>query len=175
MSQNTSIEWTDATWNPVRGCSRVSEGCRECYAEKTGGRFCGPGKPFDGFVKITKSGPRWTGKVELVEKHLMDPLKWKQPKRIFVNSMSDLLHEKLSFKEIGVVVRVMLDAPWHTYQVLTKRASRLRHFSEWWAMQTTDPLPAHIWWGVSVEDQPSADERIPELLASRVGDAVREL
>ena len=125
MSQNTSIEWTDATWNPVRGCSRVSEGCRECYAEKTGGRFCAPGKPFDGFVKITKSGPRWTGKVELVEKHLMDPLKWKQPKRIFVNSMSDLLHEKLSDEAIDRVFAVMALCPQHTFQVLTKRPARM--------------------------------------------------
>ena len=81
----TSIEWTDRTWNPVRGCSRVSEGCRNCYAERQAARFSDEGNPFHQFVKRTPSGPRWTGKVELIEKHLMDPLKWRKPQRVFVN------------------------------------------------------------------------------------------
>src|SRR5258707_7442539 len=99
---STSIEWTrgddgtpGATWNPVRGCSRISEGCRNCYAERVASRFSDPGQPFHLFANRTPSGPRWTGKMELVEKALEVPLKWRKPKRIFVNSMSDLFHEGL--------------------------------------------------------------------------------
>lgn len=96
MSDKSTIEWTDATWNPVRGCSRVSEGCRNCYAERIAGRFSGYGLPFEGLAKLTPEGPRWTGRVELVEGKLGEPLRWKTPRRVFVNSMSDLFHEGLS-------------------------------------------------------------------------------
>ncbi len=99
MSDKTSIEWTDATWNPIRGCSRVSEGCRHCYAEGVAYRFSGPGQPYEGLVRIGADGERrreWNGQVQFVEKHLLDPLRWKKPRRIFVNSMSDLFHENVT-------------------------------------------------------------------------------
>ena len=125
MGDRTNIEWTDATWNPVRGCSRVSEGCTRCYAERVAGRFSGPGLPYEGLAVMTDAGPRWTGKVALVPEHLEDPLRWKKPRRIFVNSMSDLFHESLSDEDIERVFGVMALATQHTFQVLTKRAERM--------------------------------------------------
>jgi protein gp37 len=109
----------------VRGCSRVSEGCQHCYAERVAARFSGPGKPYEGLAKIgrgTGGHPKWTGVVRMVPEHLADPLRWKKPRRIFVNSMSDLFHEKLTNEEIAAVFGVMAAAPQHTFQVLTKRA-----------------------------------------------------
>jgi protein gp37 len=136
MSQKSKIEWTDATWNPVRGCSRVSEGCRNCYAERIAARFNGfqfdgmaadsvRFQPFSGFAEMTKAGPRWTGKVELIESKLDEPLHWKKPRRIFVNSMSDLFHESLPDEAIDRVFAVMALCPQHTFQVLTKRPERM--------------------------------------------------
>ena len=186
MGQTTGIEWTDATWNPVRGCSRVSQGCVNCYAERTAARFAGdgasaeevaegdyyPAGPFHGFVQITNGHPQWTGKVELVEKHLEDPLHWKKPKRVFVNSMSDLFHEALPYLYVRRVLDVIQQAPWHTYQVLTKRAAGMREVMEQYYDENFDsigPEPMkHLWLGVSVEDQKSADERIPMLLQTPV-------
>jgi protein gp37 len=188
----TSIEWTDRTWNPVRGCSRVSEGCRNCYAERQATRFSGcaswgapggpkahGGDPFFGFAEMTKAGPRWTGKVELVEKHLEDPLHWRQPSRVFVNSMSDLFHEGLPDEAIDRIFAVMALCPQHTFQVLTKRPRRMfewSHTKEGRLFGKPDlrytpprklgalwPFP-NVWLGVSVEDQATADERIPLLL-----------
>lgn len=191
----TSIEWTDVTWNPVRGCSRVSEGCRNCYAERMASRFSGQGKPFHGFADPSRSRmlkPRghWTGRVELIPEKLDEPLRWRKPRRVFVNSMSDLFHEALPDEAIDRVFAVMALAPQHTFQILTKRPERmlaymsgdarlaiaeaieLRH----WAPETHDdfdardvepleawPLP-NVWLGVSCEDQRTAEERIPLLL-----------
>lgn len=186
MGNKTGIEWTDATWNPVRGCSRVSPGCKHCYAERVAARFCGPGQPYEGlaFRKVTVDGygedhmePRWTGEVRLIPEHLADPLRWKRPRRIFVNSMSDLFHEKLSNEEIAAVFGVMAAAPQHTFQVLTKRPEGMREFFRWmegWGYSDYRldgyladggawPLP-NVWLGVSVENQHYADERIPILL-----------
>lgn len=132
--RNGGISWCDATWNPIRGCSRVSEACRFCYAERQAARFSGPGQPYDGLARMTPGGPRWTGEVRLVEEHLLDPLRWKRPRRIFVNSMSDLFHEKLSDHDIERVFGVMALAPQHTFQVLTKRSDRMRHWFN-------DPMP----------------------------------
>lgn len=193
MGSRTGIAWTDATWNPIRGCSRVSEGCRNCYAEKIAARFSDVGKPFHGFASI---GPRkgahgWTGKVELVPEKLEEPLHWRKPRRVFVNSMSDLFHEKLSLEDIAAVFGVMAACPRLTFQVLTKRPERMRAWFRWAAdsppitalarcvMEAEDrlrlwpdfqpafrvpwPLP-NVWLGVSVEDQKTADERIPLLL-----------
>lgn len=167
MSQNTAIEWTDATWNPVRGCSRVSQGCVNCYAERQAARFSKAG-PFNGFVTITNGHPAWTGKVELVEKHLTDPLRWKEPRRIFVNSMSDLFHEALPYDAKRRVIDVIRLADWHTHQILTKRPAVMletmeRYYDEHCDVIGPHPL-AHLWLGVSVEDQKTADERIPLLL-----------
>lgn len=135
MGNSTKISWTDATWNPIRGCSRVSEGCRNCYAETTAGRSCGPGQPYEGLVRLAAVGKhgrmRWTGEVRFVAEHLADPLRWRKPRRIFVNSMSDLFHESLSNEQIAAVFGVMAAAPQHTFQVLTKRARRMMEWFEW--------------------------------------------
>jgi protein gp37 len=161
----TTIEWTDVTWNPTRGCSRVSEGCRECYAERQAHRF--EGSTFAGFVQITNGHPQWTGKVELVEEHLEDPLHWRKPRRVFVNSMSDLFHEALSDEAIDQVFAVMALCPQHTFQVLTKRHERMLKWADRYGLKVRPevgwPL-RNVWLGVSVEDQKTADERIPLLL-----------
>ena len=137
----TKIEWTDSTWNPIRGCSRVSEGCRNCYAEKVAYRFSGAGQPYEGLVRINAKGerkPEWNGQVRFVEKHLLDPLRWKpvqihgetgviyedRPRRIFVNSMSDLFHENVIDEWIALIFGVMAHCPQHTFQILTKRPER---------------------------------------------------
>jgi protein gp37 len=115
MGAVSSIEWTDATWNPVRGCTKISPGCKNCYAETFAERFRGvPGHPYEqGFD------------LRLVQEKLGEPLCWKKPKMIFVNSMSDLFHEDVPDEYILQVAEVMRRADWHTYQVLSKRASRL--------------------------------------------------
>ena len=136
----TAIEWCDKVWNPTRGCSRVSPGCGGglgdpvaggCYAERQAARFSGPGMPYEGLVRIGKQGPRWTGVVRLVADKLSEPLGWKNPARIFVNSMSDLFHEALTNEEIGRVFGVMAACPQHQFLVLTKRAARMRQWFEW--------------------------------------------
>lgn len=161
MGDRSSIEWTDATWNPIRGCTRVSEGCRNCYAERLAARFSRPGDPFEGLAKWTASRePRWTGKVITVEHHLKDPIRWKDPRRIFVNSMSDLFHEALPFDDVLAIIDVMRQAPQHIYQILTKRPVRMQEFfTDVWG----EIPPANWWLGVSAEDQETAVARIPVL------------
>jgi protein gp37 len=227
MGAKTGIEWTDATWNPLRGCSRVSEGCRNCYAEKVAYRFSGAGRPYEGLAVLRNGHASWTGKVEFVEKHLPDPLKWgpvriHEPKcgktvlgsqaactcidknadrsrRIFVNSMSDLFHDGVPDEWIDRIFAVMALCPQHTFQVLTKRPERMLDYltyhyravspgpreavfsvvqempgydsehPKWLRIACAassalyKPLP-NVWLGVSVENQPAADERIPILL-----------
>ena len=131
MADKTGIEWTDATWNPIRGCSRVSEGCRFCYAEATAARFIDPGQPYEGLAERTDAGPRWTGEIAFVDSKLFEPLRWQKPRRIFTNSMSDLFHEGLSNEEIAVIFGVMLASRRHQFQVLTKRPARARAWFEW--------------------------------------------
>jgi len=155
----TSIEWTETTWNPVRGCSRVSEGCRHCYAERMAARFSGPGLPYEGLAAMTPSGPRWTGEVVCVEELLLEPLTWKQPRRVFVNSMSDLFHENVPFDFLHRAFEVMCGAHWHTFQVLTKRSQRLRKLG------SHMPWSDSIWMGVSVEDERNSF-RIDDLRAT---------
>jgi len=172
MSTKTGIEWTDATWNPIRGCTRVSEGCRNCYAEKVAYRFKREGDPFEGLVEMKNGHASWTGKIQFVEEHLLDPLKWKRPRRIFVNSMSDLFHENVTDEILCAVFKVMCEAKRHTFQVLTKRPARMLDFISRLNSKTRDFGPLwpntwpqrHIWLGVSVENQAAADERIPLLL-----------
>ncbi len=188
----TKIEWTDDSWNPVRGCTRVSEGCRNCYAERQSARnFPSHRSPTTGeaFAILTDSGPRWTGKVELIESKLVEPLHWRKPRRVFVNSMSDLFHENLSYPDILHIFQVMAKCPRHTFQILTKRPAKMRELLSlcWWRNLGHSPemggdvwvkviageqqagdqnfLP-NVWLGVSVENQPTADERIPELLGT---------
>lgn len=163
MGDKSKIEWTDATWNPVTGCTRVSEGCRNCYIERTPA-FRIHGRKF----------AHGTTGVQLHPDRLDQPLKWKAPRRIFVNSLSDLFHEDVPDEFIDQVMRAMANTKRHTYQVLTKRPARmLTYLSGWWkrcyqdfesgAYIPVNPCP-HIWFGVSVENQETADERIPLLL-----------
>jgi len=173
MGRKTGIEWTDSTWNPIRGCSRVSEGCRNCYAEATAARFSGPGMPYEGLASFRVIGEgkpeervesHWTGKVQLIEKHLYDPLHWREPRRIFVNSMSDLFHEEVSDQWINRIFSVMARAPQHTYQILTKRPLRMQAVLQFIAKSDIELWPPKNWWfGVSIEDQDSANERLPIL------------
>lgn len=249
MADKSKIEWTDATWNPLRGCSRVSEGCRHCYAEGVAARFSGPGMPYEGLAKWVevrtgspkrlgaggeaageqsawaKREPRWTGKVAFSgDDVLTQPLRWKKPRKIFVNSMSDLFHESVPDEWIDRIFAVMALSPQHTFQVLTKRPERMKAYMlERWQpapaqridfglgdaldvpaetvgesrrdqvarecedlirqfklddterddlwdeqerlkiMQWAWPLP-NVWLGTSVEDQVTADTRIPYLL-----------
>jgi protein gp37 len=157
---DTTIQWTDAVWNPVRGCTILSPGCTNCYAMRQAHRFSGQGKPYEGLTRSrAKDGPVWTGDVRLVREHLAVPLGWKNPKRIFVNSMSDLFHEGLTDDEICEVFEVMARTPQHTFQILTKRPERMP------AIASRFNLP-NVWLGTSVEDQVRADERIPHLLAT---------
>ncbi len=140
MADRTAIEWTDATWNPVRGFTRCSEGCRNCFAERQAARFCGEGQPYHGFARRTRKGSAWTGRVELVPERLDQVLRWRRPRRIFVNSMSDLFHEQLPLHSIATVFGAMIAAHLvngHVLQVLTKRSGRMREvlwLPEFWAI-----------------------------------------
>lgn len=180
MSDKTKIEWTDATWNPVTGCSRVSAGCKHCYAETFTNRFKGvPGHHFERGFKVT-----------LRPEMLEIPLRWKKPRRIFVNSLSDLFHAEVPFEFIDSVFTVMAMAPQHTFQILTKRPERMHKYMEEAVFRVYDSIMARRramglkdgptsplgkaaseigkkWWplenvhlGVSVEDQAAADTRI---------------
>lgn len=211
MADHSAIEWTDATWNPLRGCSRVSSGCQHCYAERVAARFSGPGMPYEGLIHPSTGG--WNGKVQLVPEVLGQPWHWVKPRRIFVNSMSDLFHESVPFEYVAAVFWVMSVTTRHTYQVLTKRPERMLEFFQWllkrqdvdfypvthdkagywmanevcdighenpaikalgWTPSTSTRggydncgpgWPYHnVWLGVSVENQETADERIPLLL-----------
>jgi protein gp37 len=164
MGDRSAIEWTEATWNPVVGCTRVSEGCRHCYAERDAIRISGPGQKYGGVVRSTPAGPRWTGVVRLVEAALDQPLRWTKPRRIFVNSMSDLFHEKVELEWIDRIFDVMGRAPQHTFQVLTKRPVSMRSYMRGRYRENNGWSLPNIWLGVSVEDQATADERIPLLL-----------
>jgi protein gp37 len=213
----TTIEWTDMTWNPVRGCSLVSAGCKNCYAMKQAHRFSGKGRPYEGLTELGPHGPRWTGKITLVPELLAEPLRWKKPRRVFVNSMSDLFHEDVPEAFLIAVFAVMMACPLHTFQILTKRPKRMCEYllglkilgglgpyirsirvdgdrsianffnaiarmemirgkirrasdDPWMTVfnaaactMSNSPLP-NVHLGVSVEDQQTADERIPILL-----------
>ena len=154
MSEHSKIEWTDATWNPLRGCTKISPGCKHCYAETFAERFRGvPGHPYEqGFD------------LRLVPEKLSEPFQWSGPRTVFVNSMSDLFQPGVPDEYIEAVVRVMVDANWHTYQILTKRSERLREL-----LSTKLRFAAnerHIWWGVSVEDKKYGLPRIAHLQAT---------
>ncbi len=206
MGDKTGIAWTSATWNPLRGCTKVSAGCTYCYAETMAARFAGPSQPYEGTIV----DGRWSGKIRLVPEALAQPLRWRRPRRIFVNSMSDLFHPDVPDDYIAAVFGVMAMAWRHTFQVLTKRPERM---AKWVSSVTTEqiaiglrrydvdfsldedqvvatmnyvngwarwrempddgnpcngtksrwPLP-NVWLGVSVEDQRTAEARIPLLL-----------
>jgi protein gp37 len=151
MATKSKIEWTDTTWNPVRGCTKISPGCKHCYASAFAERFRGvPNHPYEqGFD------------LRLVPEKLLEPLNWSTPNTVFVNSMSDLFHPQIPDSFIIHVAEVMMRANWHTYQVLTKRADRLQSL-------LSGPLKfatasSHIWWGVSVENIKHGKPRIARL------------
>lgn len=140
MSGSTEIEWTDATWNPVTGCTKLTRGCDLCYAERFSERFRGtPGHPFENGFDLT-----------LRPERVRQPLSWRAPKRIFVNSMSDLFHKEVPRAFIDAVFDTMEAADWHTYQVLTKRSSLLTRYLR--HRYGEGLAPSHIWLGVSIED-----------------------
>jgi|ERR1035441_8088708 protein gp37 len=155
MSEHSKIEWTDTTWNPLRGCTKVSPGCKHCYAETFAERFRGvPGHPYEqGFD------------LRLIPEKLQEPFQWSSPRRVFVNSMSDLFQKDVPDDYIEDVARVMVDANWHTYQVLTKRSQRL---SEMLATKLRFAADyRHIWWGVSVEDKHYGLPRVEHLRSAQ--------
>jgi hypothetical protein len=188
MSATTSIAWTQRTWNPIRGCSRVSEGCKNCYAMGQAHRFAGKGQPYEGLTTIRNGKVDWTGIARFIPEQLGAPLKWRKPARIFVNSMSDLFHPSLSNEEIAAVFGVMAACPQHTFQVLTKQPKRA---AEWFigggsamreraerrchseAAKVTGraiPHPPDCTWplanvhlGVSAENQETYNARVPTL------------
>jgi len=144
MAAATEIEWTDATWNPVTGCSKITAGCDFCYAERFSERFRGvPGHPFENGFDLT-----------LRPERLRQPLQWRKPKRVFVNSMSDLFHKEVPRPFIDSVFDTMEEANWHTFQILTKRSSLMRNYLR--GRYGTDLPPPNIWLGVSVEDARNA-------------------
>ena len=151
MSDASAIEWTDATWNPVRGCVKVSPGCKHCYAETFAERFRGvAGHPFEqGFD------------LRLVPEKLGEPLRWRRPRRIFVNSMSDLFQDGVPTEFIASVGRVMAQASWHTYQVLTKRHERMLRLLSG-ELGWMGRLPS-VWFGVSVENRRYGIPRVEAL------------
>lgn len=127
----TTIEWTDKSWNPVRGCEVVSPGCKNCYAMRQAHRFSAPGQPYHGLTVLRSGKPTWTGDGRFVPEMLGVPLKRKKPTTWFVNSMSDLFHKDITNEQIAAVFGVMAACPQHTFQILTKRASRLPEWFEW--------------------------------------------
>lgn len=194
MSDGTKIEWTDATWNPITGCSVVSPGCTNCYAMKLAGTRLQHHPSRAGLTRETKAGPVWNGTVRFNEEWLTQPLTWKRPRMVFVCAHGDLFHEDVPDAWIDQVFAVMALSPHHTFQVLTKRAERMRKYvsevhdtwtkrgppepgadrihnaalaisCEDWLPETPSRWPLpNIWLGVSAEDQIRADERVSHLL-----------
>lgn len=200
------ITWTNTTWNPIRGCSRVSKGCQLCYAERMAARFSGPGQPYEGLAEMKEivkpqpastenpwgykgvTEPRWTGKIAVIEDRIQDPIRWKRPRMVFVNSMSDLFHEGVTDETIDRIFTSMALAPKHIFQVLTKRPERMQKYMARLS-KNIDPLEKcarkightflfenlpllgwpirNVWLGVSVEDQETANYRIPLLLQTQ--------
>jgi protein gp37 len=192
MADHSHIEWTDATWNPITGCSVVSPGCANCYAMTLAGTRLKHHPSRAGLTQASKAGPVWTGEVRFNEAWLDQPLRWRRPRMVFVCAHGDLFHESVPDAWIDKVFAVMALAQHHTFQVLTKRAKRMRQYLSTWPMNdmpdrittlacdiaykngrgwqgncgvATRPLP-NLWLGVSAERQQEADARIPDLLAT---------
>jgi protein gp37 len=175
MSRASKIEWLarpgtkTATWNPIRGCTRVSEGCRNCYAERMAARFSDPGYWGHGYAERVPTAdgkswvPRWTGRVGVIEDMIDAPRAWRGAYTIFVNSTSDLFQDAVPFDVTDRIAATINDCPRHEFIALTKRPERMRD----WAihrMRADQGVPRNLWLGVSVEDQWTADARIPLLL-----------
>ncbi|WP_461680217.1 DUF5131 family protein [Solidesulfovibrio sp.] len=185
MAKDSKIEWCDATWNPIVGCSWASPGCDNCYAARMAHRL-GRNPVTPQFAGLTGVDQKWTGETRLVRSQLGKPLTWRKGKRIFVCSMGDLFHESVAFAWVDQVIAVMALGPQHTFLVLTKRPERMREYYEYCRESSWDnirdainhpdlwgkgnrngvleiPLP-NVWLGVTAENQAMADERIPILL-----------
>ena len=179
----SNIEWTSKTWNPIVGCSKVSAGCQNCYAinqayrnAAMGAKLDNPGRLayYEGLTEKRGNRVEWTGKVAFVPEALEIPLRTKKPTTWFVNSMSDLFHESVTFEQLCEIFDVMGGTPQHTYQILTKRPQRMaemvpliyRELAACEGMELPEDIepPSHIWLGCTVENQATADERIPLLL-----------
>lgn len=191
MAENSKIEWTDATWNPITGCSVVSPGCTNCYAMRLAGTRMKNHWSRKGLTSDSKAGPVWNGEVRFNDPWLTQPLAWGRPRMIFVCAHADLFHESVPDEWIDRVFAMMALAPQHTYQILTKRSERMHkwavdrftngcrgaiehrarqiardaniHIPAGKTMASPEPFP-HIWMGVSAEDQARADDRVPTLL-----------
>lgn len=167
MADKSKIEWTEATWNPITGCSVLSPGCTNCYAMRLAGGRLKHHPSRAGLTRDTKKGPVWTGEVRFNEQWLDQPIRWKRPRLIFVCAHGDLFHEAVPNEWIDKVFDVMARAPQHTFQVLTKRSARMREYisrlparretlgTDWQLDWSPWPL-RNVWLGVSVEDQKRA-------------------
>ncbi len=157
----TKIEWCEETWNPITGCTQISEGCQNCYAKRMANRLKGRyGYDADNPFNVT-----------LHPERLDEPLRWKKPRRVFACSMSDIFHEDVPDEAIEKIFSIMEEADWHIFMLLTKRPERMLRFIDWYLRRCSDDsvglqhkLPHHIWLGVTAENQARADERIPVLL-----------
>lgn len=187
MSDKTTIEWTatehsdgsfsaGATWNPLIGCSRVSTGCRFCYAERVAHRFSAvPNNIFHGTTRMVNGAPTWNGVVKFNERVLDQPQRWARPRRIFVNSLSDLFHPMVQDVWLDRIFAAMANAPQHTFIALTKRPDRMRAYlatrsfepssRQWGSPRSGPPVPLpHLWMGVSAENQETYDARVEDLV-----------
>lgn len=164
MADGTKIEWTEATWNPITGCSVVSPGCTNCYAMRLAGTRLQHHPSRAGLTRDTKAGPAWTGEVRFNEEWLDQPLRRRRPRMIFVCAHGDLFHEAVPDEWIDQAFAVMWMAEQHTFQVLTKRPARMRSYLQRRLQTSFKPALPNVWLGVSAEDQARADERIPILL-----------
>ncbi|MGG4499046.1 DUF5131 family protein [Brevibacillus reuszeri] len=167
----TSIEWTDKVWNPLTGCSKVSEGCRNCYAITLHNRR------YDAYHNGKELPQQYAlpfNEIQLFQSRVDMPLPWRKPRKIFVNSMGDLFHEQVPGWFIKEVFDVMMKAHWHTFQVLTKRAERMREIVNAYLNQNNlEKLPSHVWLGVSIENEQTNNERVHQLVKTKA--AVRFL
>ena len=168
MGDKTGIEWTDATWNCIYGCSRVSPGCENCYAESFSHRFSGQkGHRMEGLTVLRKKGPSWTGKITLAPDRLNQPLRWTRPRMIFVNSLSDVFHKKVPFEFVAAMFGVMGLAQDHTFQILTKRHERMVEFYGWLEAEAKSragkPVQACLW-HLDDHNAQGADVTIPKEL-----------
>ena len=162
----TKIEWTGQTWNPITGCTKVSPGCKNCYAERMAKRLKAMGKPQ--YQNVIGDNGKWNGVISFVESALEKPLKRKKPTTYFVNSMSDLFHDGVPDIWIDQIFEIMAACPQHTFQILSKRPGRMKEYIKIMTASSFqpfryEPLP-NVWLGVSVENQAAADELIPHLL-----------
>jgi protein gp37 len=161
----TSIEWTDASWNPIVGCTEVSPGCANCYAARLAATRLSGVPAYKDLAILNNGKPRWLGNVAFLAERLEEPLHWRKPRRIFVCDMGDLFHESVDNELIDAVFGVMARCGQHTFQVLTKRPQRMQEFFSRPRTYSRIAWPfCHVWLGVSVENQRFADERIPLLL-----------